>query len=140
MKDILCTICGIIGASIAKLYGGWSDGMTTLLIFMCIDYVTGILVAAVFQKSKKSESGALTSDACWKGLIKKGISLLIVLIGCRLDLLIGTNYIRDAVVIAFCVSEALSILENAGIMGVPIPSVITKAIEVLKKEEGGGVE
>lgn len=140
MKDILCTACGIIGASIAKLYGGWSDGMTTLLIFMCIDYITGILCAAVFQKSKKSESGALTSDACWKGLIKKGISLLIVLIGCRLDLLIGTNYIRDAVVIAFCVSEALSILENAGIMGVPIPSVITKAIEVLKKEEGGGAE
>ena len=140
MKDILCTACGILGAAIAKLFGGWSDGMTTLLIFMCIDYITGILCAAVFQKSKKSESGALTSDACWKGLIKKGISLLIVLIGCRLDLLIGTNYIRDAVVIAFCVSEALSILENAGIMGVPIPPVITKAIEVLKKEEGGGAE
>lgn len=138
MKDIICTICGLVGAAITKLFGGWSDGLTTLLIFMLVDYITGILVAAVFGKSKKSDSGALTSTACWQGLVKKGITLLIVLVGCRLDLLIGTNYIRDAAVIAFCTSEALSILENAGLMGVPIPSVITKAIEVLKKEEEGG--
>ncbi len=138
MKDILCMTCGIVGAAISKLYGGWSDGMTTLLIFMLVDYVTGILVAAVFHRSKKSETGSLTSLACWQGLVRKGITLLIVLIGCRLDLLIGTNYIRDAAVIAFCVSEALSILENAGLMGVPIPSAITKAVEVLKREEEGG--
>lgn len=140
MKDILCTTCGILGAAIAKMFGGWSDGMTTLIIFMAIDYFTGIMVAAVFQKSTKTESGALSSLACWQGLIKKGITLLIVLIGCRLDLMIQTNYIRDAAVIAFCVAEALSILENAGLMGVPIPSVITKAIEVLKQEEEGGGE
>lgn len=140
MKEILCSVCGLVGAAIAKVFGGWSDGMTTLIIFMAVDYFTGILVAAVFQRSTKTESGALSSLACWQGLIKKGITLLIVLIGCRLDLMIQTNYIRDACVIAFCVAEALSILENAGLMGVPIPSVITKAIEVLKKEEGGGVE
>lgn len=109
--------------------------MTTLVIFMAVDYITGIILAAVFGKSKKSDTGALTSAACWKGLVKKGITLLIVLIGCRLDLLIGTNYIRDAAVIAFCTSEAMSILENAGLMGIPIPGVITKAIEILKKEE-----
>lgn len=140
MKDILCTICGLIGAAITKLCGGWSDGLTTLIIFMAVDYITGILVAAVFKKSKKSDSGALTSTACWQGLVKKGITMLIVLVGCRLDLLIGTNYIRDASVIAFCTSEALSILENAGLMGVPIPAVITKAIEVLKQEEESGAE
>lgn len=135
MKDIVCMVCGIFGAAVAKLFGGWSDGMTTLLIFMSVDYVTGIILAAAFGKSKKSESGHLTSSACWQGLLKKGITLLIVLVGCRLDLLIGTNYIRDASVIAFCVAEAISILENAGLMGVPIPAVITKAIEVLKKDE-----
>lgn len=134
MKEVLCTTCGLLGAAIAKLFGGWSDGMTTLIIFMAIDYFTGVLVAAVFKKSKKTESGALSSLACWQGLIKKGITLLIVLIACRLDLMIQTNYIRDACVIAFCVSEAISILENAGLMGVPIPTVITKAIDVLKKE------
>lgn len=140
MKDILCTVCGLVGAAIAKVFGGWSDGMTTLIIFMAVDYFTGILVAAVFQKSTKTESGALSSLACWQGLIKKGITLLIVLIGCRLDLMIQTNYIRDAAVIAFCVAEALSILENAGLMGVPIPTVITKAIDVLKDESKGDAE
>lgn len=135
MKDILCMCFGMIGAAIAKLFGGWSSGMTTLVIFMAVDYITGIILAAVFGKSKKSDTGCLTSAACWKGLVKKGITLLIVLIGCRLDLLIGTNYIRDAAVIAFCTSEAMSILENAGLMGIPIPGVITKAIEILKKEE-----
>lgn len=140
MKEILCTTCGILGAAIAKLFGGWSDGMTTLIIFMAIDYFSGMLVAAVFQKSKKTESGALSSLACWQGLIKKGITLLIVLIACRLDLMTQTDYIRDACVIAFCVSEAISILENAGLMGVPIPAVITKAIDVLKDESKGDAE
>lgn len=134
MKDITCIICGAIGSAIAKIYGGWSDGMTTLIIFMAIDYATGLLLAAVFKKSKKTETGTLSSRACFEGLVKKGITLLIVLVACRLDILTGTNYIRDAAVIAFCVAEALSILENAGLMGVPIPAVITKAIDVLKKE------
>lgn len=135
MKDILCTVCGMLGAAIAKIYGGWSDGMTTLIIFMAIDYATGLLLAAVFKKSKKTESGTLSSRACFEGLVKKGITLLIVLVACRLDILTGTNYIRDAAIIAFCVSEALSILENAGMMGVPVPSVITKAIEALKQDK-----
>lgn len=139
MKDILCTVCGIIGAAIANMFGGWTAGMTTLMIFMACDYITGLLLAGVFHKSKKSETGALTSTACWQGLVKKGIILVIVLIGCRLDILIGTNYLRDACIIAFCVSEALSILENAGMMGVPIPKSIVTAIEVLKKDgEGDG--
>ncbi|MCQ2113303.1 MAG: phage holin family protein [Bacteroidaceae bacterium] len=129
----------MIGASIAKMYGGWNDGMTSLLIFMGVDYATGLLLAGVFHKSKKSESGALTSRACWEGLVKKGIALLIVLIGCRLDILIGTTYIRDTCVIGFCVAEALSIVENAGLMGVPIPNAITKAIEVLKQDENGEI-
>lgn len=134
MKDILCTTCGMLGAAIAKIFGGWSDGLTTLLIFMGVDYVTGLLLGAM-GKSKKTESGALSSGACWRGLIKKGVTLLIILVACRLDLLIGTSYIRDAAIIAFCVSEALSILENAGMMGVPVPSVITKAIESLKQDK-----
>lgn len=106
---------------------------------MGIDYLMGLILAAVFGKSKKSESGKLDSGACWRGLVKKGISLLIVLVACRLDLLIGTNYIRDACIVAFCVSEVISIVENAGLMGVPIPTVITKAIEALKKDENGEI-
>lgn len=134
MKEILCSVCGAVGAAIATAFGGWSDGLTTLIIFMSVDYVTGLLLA-VMGKSKNTETGHLSSGACWRGLVKKGVCLLIVLVGCRLDLLSGTTYIRDATVVAFCVSEVISILENASLMGVPIPAVITNAIDLLKNNE-----
>lgn len=111
-----------------------TEKLTTLLIFMGIDYLTGLIVAGVFHQSPKSEGGALESRAGWKGLCRKGVTLLIVLVGCRLDVVMGSNFIRDAVVIAFIANETLSIIENAGLMGLPIPAVITKAIEVLKKK------
>lgn len=103
----------------------------TLLIFMGIDYVTGLMVAGIFHRSAKSETGALESRAGWKGLCRKGMTLLIVIIAQRLDLMLGTTVIRDAVVIAFVANETISIVENAGLMGVPIPAAITKAIDVL---------
>lgn len=96
--------------------------------------LTGLIVAGVFHNSNKTENGSLESLAGWKGLCRKGVTLLIVLVGCRLDLVMGSNFIRDAVVIAFIANETISIVENAGLMGVPIPSVIVKAIEVLKKK------
>ena len=108
--------------------------LITLLIFMGVDYATGLIVAGVFHKSEKTENGALESRAGWKGLCRKGVSLLVVLVACRLDMIMGSNFIRDATVIAFIANETISIIENAGLMGVPIPSVITKAIEVLKKK------
>ena len=132
MKNALCGFLGIAGAVIAEAFGGWDAALTTLLIFMGIDYIAGLIVAGIFKKSRKSESGALESRAGWKGLARKGISLLIVLVACRLDLLIGSNFIRDCVVIAFITNETISIVENAGLMGVPIPKVIIKAIDVLR--------
>lgn len=130
----LCSVFGLIGGWIASFVGGWDASLTTLMIFMGIDYLTGLIVAGVFHKSSKSKSGALESRAGWKGLCRKGVVLLIVLVACRLDLLIQSTFIRDAVVIAFVTNETISIIENAGLMGVPIPSVIVKAIEVLKKK------
>ena len=134
MKGYFLTAFGVIGATISAFLGGWDSAMTTLLIFMIIDYVTGIIVAGVFHKSKKSTNGSLKSAAGFKGLCKKGVMLLIVLVAYRLDMIVGTAYIKDAVVIAFAVNETISIIENAGLMGIPIPSVITKAIDVLQKK------
>ena len=142
MKEGICTIIGVIGGVIASLFGGWDAALITLVIFMGIDYITGLVVAGVFHNSRKTESGALESRAGFKGLCRKGVTLLIVLVACRLDMLINSNFVRDAVVIAFCANEALSIIENAGLMGVPIPSVLVKAIEVLRRkgEEPDGEE
>lgn len=134
MKNAICTGIGMFGSLVASFFGGWTTSLTTLLIFMLIDYLTGLIVAGVFHASKKTDSGALESRAGFKGLCRKGVILLFVLIGYRLDLAVGTSYIRDAVCIAFIANELISIVENAGLMGVPIPSAITKAIDVLKSK------
>ncbi len=135
LKNVMCTVIGIAGAAVTNLYGGRTAAMTTLLIFMGLDYITGMLVAAVWHKSSKSEGGGLESRAGWKGLIRKGVTILIVLAAYRLDLIIGTSYIKDAVIIAFCANELISLVENAGLMGIPIPEPITKAIEALKGDD-----
>jgi toxin secretion/phage lysis holin len=132
MKSMICTTIGLVGSAIASCFGGWTAAMTTLLIFMVIDYITGLVVAGVFHKSKKTENGALESKAGFKGLCKKCMILLFVLIGYRLDIAIGTEYIKDAVCIGFMVNELISIIENAGLMGMYIPAPIIKAIDMLK--------
>ncbi|MBK5898679.1 phage holin family protein [Catonella massiliensis] len=133
--NVIKAVIGILGASIASLFGGWDTAMVTLLIFMAIDYISGLIVAAVFKKSPKTETGALESRAGFKGLFRKGMTLLIVLIACRMDLVMHTNFIRDAVVIAYIVNESISIIENAGLMGIPVPKAIIKAIDILKRKE-----
>lgn len=135
MKHVASTIIGAVGGLIAGLYGGWTSAMTTLIIFMSIDYLTGLIVAGIFKKSGKSENGALESRAGFKGLCRKAMILLILLVACRLDLVLDTTYIKDAVCIGFIANETLSIIENAGLMGVPIPAVITKAVDVLRRNE-----
>lgn len=131
MKEAICTGVGVVGSFIAGLFGGWDGALITLLLFMAIDYVSGLVVAGVFKKSKKTETGTLQSLAGWKGLCRKCMTLLFVLIAYRLDLVIGTSYIRDAVIIGFIANELISIVENAGLMGVPLPTVISKAIDLL---------
>ena len=134
--NILYSTVGVAGGFVAAMFGGWSDALITLIVFMSIDYATGLIVAGVFKKSKKSESGAVESRAGFKGLCRKGVALLIVLVAVRLDIVMHTSYIKDAVIIAFIANESISIIENAGLMGIPVPNVIAKAIDVLKEKDG----
>ena len=133
MKETICTIVGVVGSFIAGLFGGWDASMVTLLLFMGVDALTGIMTAYV-GRSSKSQSGKLSSKSCWRGLAKKCVSLLLVLVAVRLDITLGTTYIRDAVCIAFVVNELISITENAGLLGVPLPGILTKAIELLQSK------
>lgn len=134
LKNIFIAVVGSIGSAMVQLLGGWGEDLQTLIIFMGVDFVLGLLIAAVWKKSGKSKTGALNSWSAWKGLIRKGATLLVVLIAHRMDLMIHTDYIRTAVIIAFCANELISIVENLGIMGVPLPTVLTKAIDVLKEK------
>jgi toxin secretion/phage lysis holin len=140
MKEGICTAVGLIGSFIASLFGGWDTGLVTLIIFMAIDYISGLAVAGIFHNSKKTDSGTLESKAGWKGLCRKCMTLLFVLIAYRLDLAIGSSYIRDAVIIGFIANETISIIENAGLMGLPLPDAISKAVDVLTAKGEGDKE
>lgn len=132
MHNVSSLSIGAVLAAIAAFFGGWSLAMQTLIIFMAIDYITGIIVAAVFRKSQKTSTGGMSSIIGWKGLAKKGGTLCVVFIAFKLDQLLGLTYIQDMVIIAYVVNELVSIIENVGLMGVPIPAVITKSIDLLK--------
>ena len=132
MKENICTAAGVIGGFFAALLGGWDSALITLVLFMAIDFTTG-LIAASMGRSKHSKTGRLSSKAGWVGLANKFCILLLGVVAVRMDILIGTTYIRDATCIGFCVNELLSIVENTSLLGIPYPPAIKKAIEVLQK-------
>ena len=134
MKDTVCTVFGILGSAICWAFGGWDAAMTTLLVCICVDYLSGSIVALVFHNSNKTESGAYNSAYGLKGLCKKGLMLLFVLVAVQVDRVLGADYVRDAVCIGFSVNEILSIIENLGLAGIPMPEAVIKALEQLQKK------
>lgn len=135
MKKLLLFTLGAVGSLISNLLGGWNGAMTTLLIFMIIDYLSGLAVAGIFSKSTKTETGKLNSTIGFKGLCKKCMIFVFVIIGYQLDKLLQIDYVQNLIIISFIANELLSIVENAGLMGVPVPAVISKAIDLLNRKE-----
>ena len=138
IKSIFYGAICLVSAAVSALFGGFDMIFVSLMIFMAVDYITGLIVAGVFHKSGKSESGSLESRAGWKGICRKGVSLLIVLVAARLDIMLGTTFIRDGVVMAYIANEALSIIENAGLMGIPVPEAVRNAVEALRSKGSDG--
>ena len=135
MKQFFCTAAGVLGAAAAWAFGGWDAAMAALVVCMSVDYISGSLVALVFHKSNKSESGAYNSAYGLKGLCKKGLMLLFVLVAVQVDRVLGSDYVRDAVCIGFSANEVLSIIENLGLAGIPMPQAVVKALELLQNKK-----
>ncbi|MBP5579936.1 MAG: phage holin family protein [Ruminococcus sp.] len=135
MKETVCLVVGAIGGFIASLFGGWDSALATLIIFMAIDFATGMITAAM-GRSKHTDTGKLSSKAGWLGLAKKCSILMLIIVAVRLDILLNTNYVRDAVCIGFCANEVLSIIENTSLMGIPYPPALKNAIEILQEKAG----
>lgn len=134
MNETLKFSIGAFCSFILSLFGGWSTALTTLVIFMIVDYILGMLAAAVFKVSKKTETGGLSSRVGWQGLVRKSLNLTFCLLAVRLDLTLSTgSFIMNAMALGFIANEGLSIIENAGLCGMYIPPVIRKAIDVLTK-------
>ena len=137
LKGFFCGMVGIVGGAAANLLGGWDSGLATLVVCIVLDYVTGLVVAGVFNNSTKTENGALESRAGLKGLFRKIMMLVFVAVAYRIDFLLNVDYVRYTVIIGFICNEVISLIENAGLMGLPIPEVIKKAVDILKNKENG---
>jgi len=134
IKAALLTAAGTAGGVLAKLLGGFDHMLMALIVFMAVDTISGWLAAIFFKASKKTKSGRLSSSAGFRGLVKKGCVLMLVVVAVHLDGLLGTNSLtRDAVIIAFSANELLSILENMGTMGIKLPDVLVNALDILGK-------
>ena len=138
LKTYVPGTCALLGGLLGQLFGGWTAALGTLIFCMAVDYVTGLIVAGVFHTSDKTPGGGLESRAGWKGLCRKGVTLLIVLVASRVDLALGTAFVRDAVIVGYIVNEVISIIENAGLMGVPIPDALVQAIDALQGKDRYG--
>lgn len=135
MKETISAVAGVAAGLLSGIMGGFDTPVLVLVVCMAVDYVTGLLVAGVFHASPKTTGGGLDSRVGWKGLARKIVTLLIVVVANLADILLELHYVRDAAIIGFCANECISILENAGLMGIRIPKVLTKAIEKLGEEE-----
>ena len=127
---VVKTIAAIAGA-IAGLFGGFDVMLQVLVGAMIIDYITGWIVA-ILGNSIKTASGHLDSNIAWKGLLKKGLALLVVLLGAMLDRAVGQQVFRNMVVWFYIANEGLSILENLALAGVPFPSSVKKMLEQMR--------
>ena len=140
VKNGVLAALAAVGSWIANSLGGLDASMQVLVALMVADYLTGVLVAAVWHKSSKSSSGTLNSVAGFKGILKKCMILMLVWIGVLLDQALGAAYARTAVVLFFVGNEGISLLENLGLMGVPFPAFLRRALEALRDQSDKGKE
>lgn len=134
MKETVSTIAGVGAGLLSWLLGGFDAPILALIVCMGVDYITGLIVAGIFHASPKTAGGGLDSQVGWRGLARKFVTVLIVAVANLADVLLELHYIRDAVIIGFCANECISVLENAGRMGIRIPGVLTAALEKLGEE------
>lgn len=127
MENVIKFIVGVGGGLASFLWGGWSALIQTLVLFIVIDYVFAVLVAASL--------GELSSKKGFRGIAKKVAILVLVAVAHQIDLILGDgHFIRDAVIFFYIANELLSILETVGKTNLPIPSVLKKAVETLNSK------
>lgn len=129
-------VAAATGGAVAGMLGGWDALMKVLLTMMVVDYVSGVIVAAM-GRSHKTDYGGLSSKVGFIGLAKKGLMLLVVLVATMLDgaLGLGTATCRDAACWFYVANEGLSIIENMNLIGVPFPEKIKEILGEKAKEE-----
>lgn len=132
IKNIILAVMSALGGFFVSFLGGVDTVLKALLIFMAVDYLTGLAVAFVFHKSNKTPNGGASSKEGFKGIVKKLCMISLVGLAHELDVIMGADYIRSITIMFFLANEGLSILENMGLMGVKYNKFLVKALEALK--------
>ena len=122
--SVFKTIIAVGGGAASYLFGGWSSLLEILLAFVIIDYITGFVAAGI--------EGKLASEVGLKGIAKKVFIFVMVAVAHLADQAAGTQIIRDAAIFFYLANELLSIIENSGRIGLPVPPIISHAVEILK--------
>ena len=125
----------IAGGAVAGIFGEWSVLLSVLACVMTLDYISGMLVAAT-GNSLKTEGGGLDSKVGFMGLAKKCFIMIMVLLATLLDRVIGTDgmVFQTAVTCYYIANEGISIMENAGLMGLPVPAIVKRALEQMREK------
>ena len=128
MKHELNLICGIFGAIISYAFGAFSLALQILLYLMLLDYITGVIAAACHSQ--------LSSKAGYKGIFKKLLMLIVCSVAYKIDVLMNAgNLLASGAIIFYCSNEAISIVENAIEMGLPVPEKLKDAINIILHDE-----
>ena len=137
MDDKIKYIICIIASAIVNFLGGWDMWLAALITVIFLDVITGIM-KSILMHSNKSESGGLNSVSMFHGGVKKVFILLMVALGSVLDTIISPDdvFIRIMVVSYYIANESLSILENIGACGVPLPKVLYRILDQMKNKDG----
>ena len=139
MKDKILQILAAMGGAIASFFCGIPPIMWVLVAVMTLDYITG-LICGIMGVSDKTEHGHLASSEAFKGLMKKVLIIIVVLLAALLDKAVamgaGIEFaaVTGATCLWFIASEGISVLENVIKMGIPVPAILTKALELMKSK------
>jgi len=137
-KALLNVSVGTAGAALVAIFGECNDSLFALIVLMCIDFITGLIVAGIFNDSNKSENGGLSSKICLQGIAKKVCTLLLVAMAYQAEILLSVDYIRTAIIWGLCANEMISVTENSVKMKIlpeSVQKILEKAIGMLNKEE-----
>ncbi len=126
--SVFKTVVALGGGAASYLFGGWSSLLGILVAFVVIDYISGFVAAGI--------EGKLASSVGLRGIAKKVFIFVIVAVAHLADQAAGTSIIRDAAIFFYLANELLSIVENSGRIGLPVPPLITQAVEMLQGKSG----
>lgn len=128
MENKFIVVQTVLGGLLGYLLGDWDIFIKTLVMFMTLDYITGLMVGA--------SNHNLSSKVGYKGLLKKMLILFIVAMATRLDSVMNSGTtIRTAVIFYYMSNEGISILENANKLGIKIPKKLLKTLEQFNEED-----